>query len=125
MKKIFVLAALFLSVNLFAQSKNEVTFKESSHNFGKIKQHVPATFVFTYTNNTTRPVLIEVATAECGCTTPVYSKAPVLKGKEGTIKVTYNAENFGTFSKKVTVKFANVQEPVVLTISGEVVTKTK
>ena len=64
--------------------------------------------------------MIEFATAECGCTTPEYSKEAILKGKSSEIKVTYNAENPGTFKKNVTVKFVNVAQPVVLTIDGEV-----
>ena len=124
MKQLFVLAAIFLSTGAFAQK--EVAFKETSHDFGKIKQHVPVSYVFSYTNTSTKPVVIEVATAECGCTTPEYSKAATMKGKTSTIKVTYNAENFGAFSKKVTVKFANIAEPLILTIKGEVATaKTK
>ena len=108
----------------FAQDA-PVKFQELKHSFGKIKQGVPVTTEFKFTNTSGKPVIIEVATAECGCTTPDYPKEPIMKGKTGTIKVTYNAANPGHFEKKVTVKFANVNEPVVLTIDGEVETKTK
>jgi hypothetical protein len=54
-----------------------------------------------------KPAVIEFANAECGCTTPEYSKNPIMKGKTSTIKVTYNAANpGGTFKKNVNVKFA-------------------
>jgi hypothetical protein len=118
MKKNLVLFFLLISTGLFAQS--DVAFTTTTHSFGKIKQHVPATFVFTFTNKSSKPVIIEFATAECGCTTPEYSKEAILKGKSSDIKVTYNAENPGTFKKNVNVKFVNVQQPVVLTIDGEV-----
>ncbi len=118
MKKILVLICLFISAATFAQTG--VTFKETKHSFGKIKQNIPATYIFNFTNTSSKPVVIEVATAECGCTTPVYSQAAVAKGKSSTIKVTYNAANPGTFSKHVTVKFANINPPTVLTIEGEV-----
>lgn len=123
MRKLFVLAAVLFSSTLFAQT--DVPFNKTEYNFGKIKQHVPATTVFTYTNNSSKPLVIEVATAECGCTTPEYSKEPITKGKTSTIKVTYNAENPGAFSKKVTVKFANIAIPTILTIKGEVTPATK
>ena len=58
-------------------------------------------------------MIIETATAGCGCTKPEYPQEPVLKGKTATIKVTYNAANMGAFTKTVTVKFANVAEPVI------------
>jgi hypothetical protein len=123
MRKLFVLAAVLFSTTIFAQ--NEVQFNKTEHNFGKIKQHVPATYTFTYTNTTTKPLVVEVATAECGCTTPEYNKQPTPKGKTSTIKVTYNSENPGSFSKKVTVKFANIAAPLILTIKGEVTPAAK
>lgn len=119
MKKFFLLAVIGLlaSVQLMAQ---DISFKESVHEFGKITQNKPATFVFSFTNNGNRPAVIEFASAECGCTTPEYSKEPLMKGKSATIKVTYNAAALGAFSKRVTIKFAGVAEPVILTIKGEV-----
>jgi len=118
MKKNLVLFFLLISSSLFAQS--DIAFKTTSHDFGKIKQHVPASFVFSFTNTSSKPVVIEMATAECGCTTSEYSKAPIMKGKSSDIKVTYNAETLGKFTKNVNVKLANVTTPIVLTIEGVV-----
>lgn len=118
MKKILVLFCLVFSIHVFAQT--DISFKETKFSFGKIKQSVPVTHVFTFTNKSAKPLVIEVATAECGCTTPVYSKEPIAKGKSSTIKVTFNAANPGTFKKNVNVKFANITPPTVLTIDGEV-----
>jgi len=118
MKKNLILFFLLISSGLFAQS--DIAFKTTSHDFGKIKQHVPASFVFSFTNTSSKPVVIEMATAECGCTTPEYSKAPIMKGKSSDIKVTYNAETLGKFTKNVNVKLANVTTPIVLTIEGVV-----
>ena len=111
-------ALLFFTAN--AQVDSAVTFKTTNYSFGKIKQGKPVTTDFTFSNKSDKSLIIETATAECGCTTPDYPKTPILKGKDGVIKVTYNAENPGKFTKKVTVKFANIAEPVVLTIDGEV-----
>jgi len=102
------------------KSSSPVSFNEVKHSFGKLKQNVPASYTFTLKNNGTKPLIIEQATAQCGCTTPEYSKSPILKGKSSSIKVTYNAANAGPFTKTVTVKFLNVSEPTVLTIEGEV-----
>ena len=116
---------LFFGVVTFAQAQTEVTFAEKSHSFGKIKQHVPVTHVFSFTNTSSRPVVIEKADAECGCTTPEYAKGAILKGKTSEIKVTYNAENAGSFRKNVTVKFAGISSPYILTIDGEVLPEKK
>ena len=125
MKRLKLLAfVLFMGfvVTSFSQ-KDVVTFKTIKHSFGKIKQNIPASYTFELKNNGTKPLIIEQATAQCGCTTPDYSKKPVLKGKSSRIKVTYNAANVGPFTKTVTVKFLNIAEPTILTIEGEVTGK--
>lgn len=122
MKYIFVIAALMLSVSVFAQTTpGPVSFKTVKYSFGKIPQGKPVTTKFEFTNTGTKPLIIENAEAGCGCTTPDYPKAPILPGKTGVIKVTYNAEAPDKFTKNVTVKFAAVAEPVILLIDGEVV----
>jgi hypothetical protein len=115
-----LLVALFSAAVVFGQAKS-LEFKETSHSFGKIKQHTPVTYVFSFKNVAEKPMVIESATAECGCTTPVYPKGVIAKGAANTLKVTYNAEAMGAFTKRVTVKLANVETPIVLTIDGEVV----
>ncbi len=119
-----IIALFFAATNLQAQttaSKAPISFVKTEHNFGKIKKDKPVTYVFTLKNNGNKPLLIENATAECGCTTPEYSKAAILKGKTSPIKVTFNANAEGVFNKRVTVKFLNVAEPTILLIKGEVV----
>ena len=118
-----ITALLFFSANAQSDSVAQVAkFKTTTYSFGKIKQHVPVTTEFNFTNTSSKNVIVETATAECGCTTPEYPKTPIEKGKNGAIKVTYNAESPGKFTKRVTVKFANVKQPIILTIDGEVVT---
>lgn len=121
MKQILAALAFVIAVPVFAQTSNSlVEFKETKHSFGKIPQGKPVTTEFTFKNISDKPVVIETATAGCGCTKPEFPETPIMKGKSGTIKVTYNAASMGQFTKTVTVKFANVAEPVVLTIDGEV-----
>ncbi len=125
MFKILAVLAFITVIPAFAQTGTPVEFKSLKHSFGKIEQGKPVTTEFAFTNTADKPVIIETATAGCGCTTPIYPKAPVLKGKTGTVKVTYNAASIGQFTKTVTVKFANVTDPVTLTIDGEVVKKSR
>ncbi len=121
MKKFLFLAIIGLISTVSVVAQQDIKFAEGSYKFGKIEQNKPVTHIFTYTNNGAKPLVVEFASAECGCTTPEYDKAPLLKGKSSTIKVTYNAAAMGAFSKRVTVKFAGINDPVVLTIEGEVV----
>jgi len=121
MKKFLFLAIIGLISTVSVMAQQDIKFAEGSYKFGKIEQNKAVTHIFTYTNNGAKPLVVEFASAECGCTTPEYDKAPLLKGKSSTIKVTYNAAAMGAFSKRVTVKFAGINDPVVLTIEGEVV----
>lgn len=119
MKYLLLIAFMACTTLSFAQD-TPAKFQELKHSFGKIKKGVPVTTEFKFTNTSSKPLIIEVATAECGCTTPEYPKTPVMAGKESTIKVTYNAESEGHFEKKVTVKFAKYPQPVILEIDGDV-----
>lgn len=124
MKKLLILASLLIGVTVFAQAPEApIKFEVTKYSFGQVPQSIPVTTTFSFTNTSDKPVIIETATAECGCTTPEFPKTPILKGQKGTIKVTYNAASSGKFTKNVHVKVASVQQPIMLTIDGEVVPK--
>lgn len=98
-----------------------IKFDSVSHVFGKVKKGTPVSVEFTFSNPGNKPLIIEDATAECGCTKPEYPQQPIMAGKKGKIKVTYDAKEGGAFTKKVTVKLVNVADSKILTISGEVI----
>jgi Protein of unknown function (DUF1573) len=94
----------------------------SVHDFGKIKQGVPVTHEFKFTNTGKAPLIIVNAQPSCGCTTPDWTKTPVSPGQSGFIKATFNAGAAGPFNKTISVT-ANVEGgTVALTIKGEVIT---
>ena len=97
-----------------------VSFKETVHDFGKIKQGVPVTFDFAFTNISKQPVVIESATASCGCTTPVKPEKPIPKGKSDVIKAGFNAAAPSPFEKTIYVKVAGAAQPLEIKIKGEV-----
>lgn len=134
MRNLVVFAMLFLaSVASFAQvsasagnggsSADMAVFEWDGavHDFGKIKQGVPVTHEFKFTNTGKTPLVITNVQASCGCTTPAWSKEPIPPGGQGFIKATYNAASMGGFNKSITV-MANVESGFKqLSIKGEVV----
>ena len=102
------------------KAEDVVKFKEARHNFGKIKQGVPVTYDFEFLNVGNEPVIIETATASCGCTTPTWPQQPVMKTKGDKIKAGFNAAAPGAFEKTVFVKIKGVDVPYELKIAGEV-----
>jgi hypothetical protein len=124
MKKILLSAAvLFVSIIAFAQKKmaDVAKFKSETIEFGKVKQGVPAEGVFTITNISSEPIIIEQANPTCGCTIADYTKTPIAPGKTGEIKAKYNAANAGSFDKHLTVKLAGIDEVKQISLKGEVV----
>jgi len=127
MKKIgIILFALVLSIGFVAaqngQKTPKATFVKTEHDFGKVAEKAgTVTYEFKFKNTGDAPLIIQRVGTTCGCTTPDYTKEPVLPGKEGTIKVTYSTTGRpGTFNKEITV-FSNVPDSVYkLHIKGEV-----
>lgn len=108
-----------------AQATAGMAFETLEHNFGKIREDGGlATYNFSFKNNGSVPLIISNVAASCGCTIPEWSKEPVLPGKAGFIKVSYNPDGRpGSFDKTITV-VANVPNgAMVLKISGEVLLK--
>lgn len=100
------------------QNPDALKFVSEIHDFGEIPQNKPAEHEFTFTNTGKEPIILQRVQASCGCTTPSYSKDPILPGKTGSVKAAYNAAAAGHFSKTVTV-FSNIGTKV-LTIKGNV-----
>ena len=124
MKKILLSAAVFaLSATAFAQKKVDdvAKFTTETINFGKIKQGIPTKGVFTITNISNQPIIIEQANPTCGCTISDFTKEPIAAGKTGIINATFNAANVGHFDKHLTVKFAGIDEMKSITFTGDVI----
>ncbi|MFD2571318.1 DUF1573 domain-containing protein [Spirosoma soli] len=122
MKKFFSLfVALFVFVAVGYAQKGVMKFAKETHDFGKIEQGKPVTHVFEFKNTGTDPVIINDATASCGCTKPSFSREPVMPGKTGTISATFNAAAAGQFTKTVTVTSNAEAGQAVLYLKGEVV----
>jgi hypothetical protein len=68
--------------------------------------------------------VIQQVTASCGCTTPQWTKQPVAPGAQGKIRVIFTATGRpGIFTKTITVANNSDENPVQLTIRGEVTPK--
>ena len=114
---------LVLSIGyVSAQGKADIKFDKTSHNFGTFSENDPVvSCVFTFTNVGDAPLVIHQAVASCGCTVPEYTQEPVLPGKTGTVKITYNGTGKypGHFKKSITLRTNAKTEMMRLFVEGD------
>ncbi|MGB3180092.1 MAG: DUF1573 domain-containing protein [Cyclobacteriaceae bacterium] len=123
--KILFALFFFLFFGGVAFAQPQATFVEDLHNFGKIQEGSVATYEFRFTNTGDQPLVINNVRASCGCTTPFYTKEPVMPGREGVITASYNSKNRpGAFHKSITVNSNAATPSYVLYIKGEAVKET-
>ena len=125
MRKISLLlaVALVLLAQGFASAQGVLTFEKEVHDFGSLTQGVPATYGFVAKNTGTEPVVISHVQASCGCTTPEWSKEPILPGKTTIIKAGYNSASLGAFNKALTITSNGTPESQAVFIKGVVESK--
>ncbi len=120
---LFSLVLLGNAGALFSQQKNaSLSFDKVVHDFGKIEEaDGPVTCTFVFTNTGSIPLIINRVVASCGCTSPDWSKEPIVPGGKGYVKATYNpARRPGKFNKSVNVSSNAEQRNLVLRIMGDV-----
>lgn len=126
MKKLLLAAtALVFAVVVKAQAGAESVIKVNTerHDFGKILNAKPVDYYFEITNTSDKPVVIENAWGSCGCTTPEKPTEPIAPGATAKLKVNYNAAALGHFDKQVMIKVAGIDNPKIVTITGETLTQ--
>lgn len=128
MKTILLCVLLVCALAVDAQQAEQITFEESIHDFGVIKEaNGSVIYEFKFINNGAQPVKILNVKASCGCTTPGWSKESITPGQAGYIKAQYNTKNRpGAFNKSLTVTTDLITEQTKkLYIKGQVTPKPK
>ena len=134
MKRIFTMMALFVAFAFAAQAQGDapapvsiqptdgpqMTFESMEIDYGTIEQGSDPYRSFVFTNTGNAPLVITNARGSCGCTVPTWPKEPIPAGETGEIKVRYDTNRVGPFTKRVTLTTNAGEEPIVLTIKGKV-----
>jgi hypothetical protein len=96
-----------------------IKMNTEKHDFGKIVQGKPVDYYFEITNKSDKPVVVENAWGSCGCTTPEKPTEPIAPGATAKLKVNFNAAAMGHFDKQVSIKLVGIDNPKVVSITGE------
>ena len=135
MKKFVVWVFLFLfgAVAAFAQENTVttpdpnapvITFKDSKHDFGDIKQGDVVSYVFEFENTGKSPLILSQVQTTCGCTTPKWPREPIAPGAKSSITAQFNsAGKMGQQNKVITVISNASNSPERVTIISNVLPK--
>ena len=135
MKKVFALAfslmlaapALTMAQAPAATSAMEkksgamMSSDETKFEFGSVKQGDIVEHTFIYKNTGTEPLVVSNVGVSCGCTTPEYTKDPVMPGKTGKITARFNTSGkMGQQNKVLTVSSNNANGNFEFSLTGNV-----
>lgn len=98
-----------------------LTIPDSTHDFGQLSDGEKVEQEFPFTNTGAGPLILSGADAGCGCTVTDYPRDPVLPGKGGIFKVSFNsAGKIGHQEKAVTILSNAANGTRHITITAEV-----
>ncbi len=96
-------------------------FDETEFNFGEAKEGDLVKHTFTFTNTGEIPLVIESASASCGCTVPSYPKEPIAPGAKSKIDVEFDTKGKAGVQNKTVTITANTNPSIfTLKLSGTV-----
>ncbi|WP_235925689.1 DUF1573 domain-containing protein [Pontibacter burrus] len=121
-KNFYFIASVFLLLISFgANAQGELSFEKETHDFGTMPEGTQAAYEFRVKNVGDQPVIIANVQPSCGCTTPDWTKTPILPGKTGVIKAVYNSTGRpGAFHRSIAVTSNGKTTNHILYIKGEV-----
>ncbi len=100
------------------------TAETDAYDFGNVKEGTIVEQIYTFKNTGDAPLIISQVSASCGCTTPEYSKHPVLPGELGEIKVVFDSNGqVGKQHKIISVLNNGSTNVALLHLRGEVLPK--
>ena len=132
MKKIFITTVLimFFGFGLMAQVNEKpttnpyapvLTIDKLEYDYGTMYQNADGNTYFVYTNDGQEPLIFSRVKASCGCTTPKWSRQPLMPGQSDTLKVKYDTKRLGSFNKSITISSNASVAKVILRVKGKVI----
>jgi len=123
MKKYAIMIMMGLaSMGVQAQ---RISFEKTTVNAGSTLWKKPVTAVFKFTNKDKTPLIVREVDAGCGCLVPTWTSTPLMKGEDGQISITYDAQLLGHFDRYIDVYTNAGEKPVRIRMKAVVGTTEK
>jgi len=101
-----------------SEQTTQVSISQTVLDFGSFPKEEKQERSFVLTNTGNGLLMMQDIITSCGCTKVEYPKEPARPGETLEVKVTYEAEEAGYFSKKITVYCNTENSPLRLTVKG-------
>ena len=99
----------------------QIEFEKTEHDFGDVIEGPDAVYAFRFKNMGSKPTRLTSVKASCGCTTPRWTQDEIAPGGTGEVQAAYGTRGRpGPFHKTITVQYEGSDQPIVLTIKGNV-----
>ena len=125
-KFLFMVIALFGNTTAL-QAQNEpssnLVLISNVLDYGSILQGANPYRSIEFKNVGNAPLVLQKVTSTCGCLVPMYGEAAISPGNIGIIKLRYDTQHLGKFSKAIKIVSTDGQE-VIVTVKGEVLPKS-
>ncbi len=103
---------------------SKLSFEKLDHDFGTIKEGDVVQHIFKFKNKGNTPLVITNASGSCGCTVPEWPKEPILPGKGGEIKVSFDSKGkSGVEEKEIYVMANTIPNKTTLRVKSLVLSK--
>lgn len=124
MHRIRLTSLIWMTVTLCQAQKSGALLQLERNviDFGAIENNSEATDSLKFYNTGTDSLIIYSAFADCGCTVPSYSRAPIAPGDSGVITVRFISRGraAGTFRKVVRIRTNAITPNKVLFVTGRI-----
>jgi len=111
---------LLLAAPTAQAQEAKMQFKNTSHNFGKVKAGEKARHVYKFKNTGDAPLKIKDVKTTCGCTVADYPKKKIKPGKKGKITVDFDThDKNGPYAKGVNIYYNGGEANLIILIEVE------
>jgi hypothetical protein len=104
-----------------------LSFTETQHDFGKVKEGQVVDYTFKFKNTGKRVLEVKNVSTSCGCTVALISSKILKPGEEGTLRVELDTKDReGKMNRNVTIQSNDPKEPTkALLIFADVIRENK